>query len=131
MPAALTGVTWTASGTATGFTASGSGNISDHVNFTAGSNVTYLVTATIKSSATGSLSNTATVAAAAGVTDTNTANNSATDTDTLTPKADLAITKADNVGGNSVGNIIGTAIPGTAITYTTPLLGLDMAPNKT
>src|SRR5262249_48040649 len=47
-PANFTGVTWkaTATGGATGFTASGSGNISDTVTMPAGSAITYLVTGT-------------------------------------------------------------------------------------
>ncbi len=81
----FTGVTYTAtqSGGASGFTASGSGNISNTVTMPPASTITYKATGTISASATGSISNTATVAAPAGVTDPNTANNTATDTDTL------------------------------------------------
>jgi uncharacterized repeat protein (TIGR01451 family) len=84
MPAALTGVSYTAvgSGGATGFS-NGSGSISQAVNLPAGASITYTVSATVSSSATGSLSNTATVTAPSGVTDPNTANNSATDTDSI------------------------------------------------
>src|SRR5581483_583762 len=110
-PANFTGVTWTATATggASGFSASGSGNISDTVTMPAGSTITYLATGTISAGATGSLSNTATVTAPAGVIDPNPGNNSATDTDTLTPQADLQITKTD---GKT------TAVPGTSDTYT-------------
>jgi uncharacterized repeat protein (TIGR01451 family) len=110
-PSDLTGVTFTsvAAGGATGNTAAGSGNISDTLNMPTGSSVTYTVNATVKSSATGTLSNTATVTAPAGVTDPNTANNSATDSDTLTPQADLSITKTDGVTSK---------VPGTSVTYT-------------
>jgi len=110
-PSDLTGVTFTSSalGGATGNTAAGAGNISDTLNMPTGSSVTYTVNATIKSSATGTLSNTATVTAPVGVTDPDTANNSATDNDTLTPQADLSITKTDGAP---------TEIPGTSITYT-------------
>src|SRR5262249_50753927 len=73
--------------------------------------------ATIKSSATGTLSNTATVTAGSGVTDTN-PNNSATDSDTLTPRADLSVVKSDDAGGSSSTASVGTAIPGNTITYT-------------
>src|SRR5438105_3248285 len=66
-------------------------------------------------SATGSLANTVTVTAA---NDTNAANNSATDTDTLTPQADLAITKVDNVGGSSITGSTGTVTEGATVTYT-------------
>jgi uncharacterized repeat protein (TIGR01451 family) len=110
-PSDLTGVAFTSSpsGGATGNTASGSGNISDTLNMPTGSSVTYTVNATVKSSATGTLSNTATVTAPAGVTDNDTSNNTATDTDALTPQADLSITKTDGVTSK---------VPGTAITYT-------------
>jgi uncharacterized repeat protein (TIGR01451 family) len=84
LPATLTGVTWTCTGTLGGTcTASGSGNINDTVNLPAGGSVTYTVSATLSPSATGTLSNTATVTAPAGVTDPTPANNSATDTDTI------------------------------------------------
>jgi uncharacterized repeat protein (TIGR01451 family) len=84
-PSTFTGVTYTAtqSGGASGFTASGSGNINNTVTMPPASKITYKATGTISASATQSISDTATVAAPSGVTDPNTANNSATDTDTL------------------------------------------------
>jgi uncharacterized repeat protein (TIGR01451 family) len=84
-PSTFTGVTYTAtqSGGASGFSASGSGNINNTVKMPAGSKITYKATGTISASATGSISNTATVTSPSGVPDPNTANNSATDTDTL------------------------------------------------
>lgn len=85
-PATFINVTYTAtqSGGASGFNASGSGNISDTaLTLPAKAKVTYKAKGTISSSATGSISNTATAAVPAGVTDPNTASNSATDTDTL------------------------------------------------
>src|SRR6266436_6250827 len=84
-PAIFTQVTFTAtqSGGASGFTATGTGNINDTVTMPAGSVITYIATGTISPSATGTLSATATVTAPSGVTDPNLANNSATDTDTL------------------------------------------------
>jgi uncharacterized repeat protein (TIGR01451 family) len=110
-PPTFTNVTFTATATggASGFTANGTGNISDTVNMPAGSTITYIATGTISPAATGSLSNAATVTAPAGVTDSNSTNNSATDTDTLTPQADLQITKTDGVFA---------AVPGTSTTYT-------------
>ncbi len=113
-PGALSGVTYTATATggATGFTASGTGNLNETVNLPVGSTITYTVRATISASATGTLSDTVTVAAPSGVTDTNPANNSATDTDTLTPTPSgdlLQITVTD--GGS-------TAVPGSTVTYT-------------
>jgi len=84
-PSTFTGVTYTAtqSGSASGFTASGSGNISNTVTMPPASTITFKATGTISASATGSISDTATVTAPSGVTDPNAANNSATDTDTL------------------------------------------------
>src|SRR5262249_48434815 len=69
----------------------------------------FTFTVQVSPSATGTLTNTATIGRPAGVTDTNPTNNSATDTDTLTPQADLAITKTDNVT---------SVVPGTSTTYT-------------
>jgi uncharacterized repeat protein (TIGR01451 family) len=111
LPAAITSDTFTAvgSGGASGFTASGSGNINDTVNLPLGSTITYTLLAHIASSATGTLVNTATVTAPAGVTDPNLSNNSATDTDTLTPQVTLAVVKTD-------GSL--TYTPGGIATYT-------------
>src|SRR5205823_4891585 len=97
-PAIFTGVTYTATqiGGASGFTASGSGNISDTVTMPAGSVITYIATGTISPSApTGTLAKRATVTAPSGVTDPNLNNNSATDTDTLMLAADLKVTVTD------------------------------------
>jgi len=84
-PASFTGVTYTATqtGGASGFTGTGSGNISDTVTMPAGSSITYTAIGVISSSATGTISDTVTVTAPSGVTDPKLANNSATDTDTL------------------------------------------------
>ena len=84
-PNRFTGVTYTASqtGGASGFTASGSGDINDTVTVPTGSKITYKAKGRISSSAAGSISNTATVSVPSGVTDLTLANNSATDTDTL------------------------------------------------
>jgi len=113
LPAAITSDTFTAvgSGGASGFTASGSGNINDTVNLPVGGTITYTLIANIASGATGTLANTATVTAPAGVTDPNLSNNTATDTDTLTPQANLAISKTDgvtsvNAGGTTTYTIV-------------------------
>jgi len=84
-PSTFTGVTYTAtqSGGASGFSASGSGNINNTVTMPVGSKITYKATGTISASATDSISDTATVTAPSSVTDPTTANNSAIDTDTL------------------------------------------------
>jgi uncharacterized repeat protein (TIGR01451 family) len=84
-PSTFTGITFTAtqSGGATGFTSSGSGDVSQTVAMPSGSHITYKATGTISASATSSISNTATVSVPTRVIDPNTANNTATDTDTL------------------------------------------------
>jgi len=84
-PSTFTGVTYTATqtGGASGFTASGSGNINNTVTMPSGSKITYKAIGTISPSATGSISDTATVTAPSGVPDPIPSNNSATDTDTL------------------------------------------------
>src|SRR5206468_1135614 len=110
-PSIFAGVTYTASqtGAASGFTASGSGNINDTVTMPSGSKITYKATGKVSPAATGTLSNTARVAAASGLTESNPANNSATDSDTITVRADLKVTLTD---GKSA------AVAGTQSTYT-------------
>jgi uncharacterized repeat protein (TIGR01451 family) len=110
-PATFTGVTFTAtaSGGASGFTASGTGNINDVVTLPTGSVITYNATGKVSSAASGTLSNTATVTPPSGVTDLNTANNGATDSETINLKADLKITVSD---GKSA------AVAGSKDTYT-------------
>ena len=110
-PSSFASVTYTATqlGGATGFTASGSGNISDTVNFPAGSKITYTAKGKLSSAATGTLSDNATVTKPADISDPSTANNSATDSDTITFKADLKITVND---GKTA------AVAGTKDTYT-------------
>lgn len=84
-PDTFTGVTYTAtqSGGASGFAASGTGNINDIVNLPAAAKITYKATGTFSASSSGSISDTATVTVPSGVTDPNLANNSATDSDSL------------------------------------------------
>jgi uncharacterized repeat protein (TIGR01451 family) len=110
-PGVFTGVTFTATGTngASGFTASGTGNLNDTLTLPATSSVTYKATGKVSSSASGSVSNTATITPPSGANDPNSANNSATDTDTITYKADLKITVND---GKT------TAVAGQKNTYT-------------
>jgi uncharacterized repeat protein (TIGR01451 family)/CSLREA domain-containing protein len=97
-----------AAGGASGNTAAGAGNLDETLSMPAGSSVTYTVTCTIDSAATGTLSNTATITSS--VADPIPGNNSATDSDTvLTPMADISVTKDDGLT---------TAIPGeTIVTY--------------
>jgi uncharacterized repeat protein (TIGR01451 family) len=120
-PSTFTNVSFTASqiGGATGFTATGTGNISDTVNMPVGSKITYKATGKLKSSATGTLANTASVTLPAGISDPNTANNSATDSDTITSNADLKITITD---GKTA------AVPGTKNTYT--IVAANLGPSN-
>ena len=110
-------MTYTATqvGGATGFTASGSGNINDTINMPSGSKITYTAKGKLSSAATGNLSNTATVTKPANMPDPNTANNSATDSDTITLKADLKVTVTD---GKTA------AVAGTTNTYTITVTNL-------
>src|SRR5438094_33376 len=110
MAAELTGTSWTcvASGTGSCAAPSGEGSISTTVSLPSGEHATCMLTATVKSSATGSVANTATVTAPAGVTDT-AGNNTATDTDTIVRCLDLTIV---NIGYK------GSVVAGTSTTYT-------------
>ena len=94
LPAGIASDTFTATATggATGFTASGAGKLSDTVTMPVGSTITYVITATVASTATGTLSNTATITAPGTVTDPTTANNTATDSDNvIVPTVSLAV----------------------------------------
>ncbi len=111
-PASLTNVSYTSSATlgASGNTASGTGDINDTVDLEMGSSITYTVTATIASDATGSISNTAQIVAHQGTVDPDTSNNSATDTDSLSAEVDLRITKTDNVSNVQPGQVLNYTI---------------------
>ena len=111
LPATLSGATWTCTATPGSSCGSpvGTGSIAQLVDVAAGGTVSFLVTATIASGATGVLTNTATLTPAPSFTDTNVANNSATDVTDLAPTVDLAVTKTDGQPA---------AVPGTPITYT-------------
>ena len=91
---ALTGVTWTCATPSGGSCAApaGSGNIATTVNLPAGATAFFTATASIAPDAVGVLVNTASVAPAPGASDPSSANN--TDQDVLTPRADVAISKA-------------------------------------
>jgi uncharacterized repeat protein (TIGR01451 family) len=111
LPSTLSGATWTCTATPGSNCSSpvGTGDVAQLVDVAAGGTVSFLVTATIASDATGVLANTAALTPPPSFTDTNVANNSATDLTDLAPTVDLAITKSD---GQPV------AVPGTSITYT-------------
>ncbi len=132
--APLTGCTWTCSaGAGSVCPTSGSGGISASISLAASGSVTFTARCTVAASASGTLSNTATVT---GTNDPTTANNTATDSDTaIRPRADLSITKTDNVtfvnaGSNLVYTIVarnngGAAITGATVTdtFAAPLTG--------
>ena len=110
LPAELAGASWTCAATpgATCAATTGTGSLDELVTVAPGASVTYSVTATVASAATGSFTNTVTVDAPIGTTDPDPSDNTADDTDDLTPEVDLAITKTD--GATSV-------TPGTPTTY--------------
>jgi uncharacterized repeat protein (TIGR01451 family) len=90
----FTAETWTCAGAACP-APSGSGNIAATLlALPPGASVTFTVTATVASSATGTLSNTASITPPPGVTDSSPANDSATVTNSLTASADLGATLA-------------------------------------
>lgn len=99
IPAALTGVTWTASSPDVGtvFSPTGVGDIIDTVTMPIGSTITYTISAGIDPAATGALVNTATVTAPTGTTDPDTSDNSATDSDQLIPTGNLTVTKDNGI----------------------------------
>jgi LPXTG-site transpeptidase (sortase) family protein len=113
-PAQVTSWTWTCAGTSGGASGCDGDNtnpaaFTDTVDLPAGSSITYSVTVTIPSSATGDLTNTVSVTPPAGVTDTDNTNNTATDTDTQNSQAAISVTKDDGVT---------QYVPGGTLTYT-------------
>lgn len=92
-PLSLTNVRFTSSptGTVTGQTPTGTGNINDTINITSGSALTYTVQATVASTATGTIENTATVTAPSGISEISLTNNSATDTTTIVQPAPASL----------------------------------------
>jgi len=110
-PTTLTGVTFTATqtGSATGFSLSGSGSINNTVTMPPSSSITYKATGKLSAAATGTLSDTASVSGPSGIADPNPANNSDTDTDNISVQADLKVTVND---GKTA------AVPGSQDTYT-------------
>ncbi|MCG6921990.1 MAG: DUF11 domain-containing protein, partial [Acidobacteria bacterium] len=68
--------------------------------------ITLTLQGTIAPGALGNLVNTAQVDPPDGLSDQDRSNNSATDVDTLTPEADLALTKADDLDPIEIGNLL-------------------------
>ena len=120
LPAGVSGDTWTVtatSGVVSDTNGSGTGDISDIVDMSSGSSITYTIVATISPAATGSLTNDATITPPSTIEDTN-AFTQSVDLVVLDPESDLSITKTDNVGGSSITGVTGLAVPGDSITYT-------------
>ncbi|HZS18564.1 MAG TPA: DUF11 domain-containing protein [Candidatus Udaeobacter sp.] len=109
-PATFADVTFTATqnGGVSGYTASGAGDINDTLTMPIGSFVTYRARGTLRSSATGTISNTASVTPPDGVIDPNLGNNSASDTDTITRVGDLQARVTDGTAN---------VVPGRQYTY--------------
>ncbi len=104
LPSALTSATYTATetGGASGYTASGSGNIDDTaVSLPAGSTITYTLTATVSPTASGTLSNTPTLSGPYGTTV------SASLVNGLNDPAFIALSGNDLFVTNSVSGTIG------------------------
>ncbi len=98
LPAVLQGCGWTSSGSggAAGYTDGSGATLSQTVSMPATSTVTYEVTCTLASSATGSLVTTVTVTAASDPDSPK----AATDTDSISQQPDVAVTKSS--GGDGV-----------------------------
>jgi uncharacterized repeat protein (TIGR01451 family) len=112
-PSNLSGISYTAapSGGATGYTATGSGNVNDTVFLPVGASITYIVHATIGLTATGSVSDTALLTLPTGVSDPDPSNNSSTTAaQAIAPlSVDLQVTNTANWT---------TAKPGNSGTFT-------------
>ena len=116
LPTAIAYASWTCTASAGGNcgAASGFGGINQTIGLPVGGSATFTLTATIKPTATGTLTNTATVGVPAGTTDPFPGNNSASDTDTLTGPSVFVIDDVRLAEGN-----VGT----TAFVFTVSKLG--------
>ncbi|HJZ57754.1 MAG TPA: FG-GAP-like repeat-containing protein, partial [Gemmataceae bacterium] len=133
--------TSTASGGASGNTASGTGSLNEVLNLPVGGSITYTITAQINPLALGSLTNTATLTAPPFSPDLAGAVHTATDTDTLTPIADVSVTtarlgKAPAPGGRltytiTVTNTGPSAAQSVSFTNTMPAAGVFTAITQT
>jgi uncharacterized repeat protein (TIGR01451 family) len=91
--------------------ASGSGNINTTADLSETGKVTYTVTARIDPAAAGTLANSALATVPPTITDPDLTDNNPTDSDTLSPTADIAIVKTDNLAPQG-------ATAGQPVTYT-------------
>ncbi|MCA9213298.1 MAG: DUF11 domain-containing protein [Planctomycetales bacterium] len=92
---------------ATGNTTDGTGNIQDTLSLPAGSNVTYLISATLSPEVLGEVVNVATISAE-NLIDPDESNNSSTDTDELEPQFSIRLEGQDDVA---------TVLAGDAVSY--------------
>ena len=101
VPAELTGVTWTCSGTGSATcSTSGSGSIADTVNIPVGDSVVYTISGTVVAgSGTSSMINQASAAVPSGVTDNVSNNNLAVDEDEIGTLVNLTLDKNVAAGG--------------------------------
>ncbi len=129
-------VTWTCSvppGSGGCAAATGSGNVATTVDLVAGAAATFVVTAPVRGSASGTISNTASVAVPPGGSDPDPSNNSGTDGDTLvTPVIDLSLTKSVSNSTPAVGtNVVFTITVSANATYgnATGVIVTDVLPS--
>ena len=105
VPASLTDVTWSCTGSLGGFCSPvGSGRIDDFVDLPVGASVTYSLSATLDVSARGELANVAVVAAPLDIVDPSIFDNSAPDIDPIVVPPDLSISDAPPVREGDVGS---------------------------
>jgi uncharacterized repeat protein (TIGR01451 family) len=90
---------------------SGAGNVNTSADLSATGKVTYTVTARIDPAAAGTLSNSAIATVPPTITDPDLTDNNPTDSDPLSPTADIAIVKSDNLAPQG-------ATAGQPLTYT-------------
>ena len=111
VPFALTNVSWTCSASTGSLcpAANGLGNINETITLPASGTLTYLVTGSVPSTATGTLANTAAVQLPVGTVDPTPLDVTATDSDPLTPTAEIVLNKIAPTG---------PAISGLPLTYT-------------
>jgi uncharacterized repeat protein (TIGR01451 family) len=127
MPNGLTGGSWTATsvGGATGFSTHGTGDIDEpDVTLPPDSWITYTITGTVSSAATGALSDWANAESSrydpsnGNVGFASAVDNDNVSTDGNAGEPDLTIVNSDNAGGSSISNTTGSFTPGQTLTYT-------------
>ncbi len=82
-------------GTVSGHSATGTGNINETVNLGVGSTLTYTVRATVAAGTTGQITNLASVTPPTGVEEINAIDNTDNDTNVVLPTVDLSVAQTD------------------------------------